>query len=356
MPDLQIDLSRPVLVTGASGYVAGWIVKQLLELGLTVHAAVRDPEARAKLAHLDALAAKGPGRLRYFKADLLAAGAYQEAMAGCSVVFHTASPFTLNIKDAQQELITPALEGTRNVLTSVNQTASVQRVVLTSSCAAIYGDNIDMRQTPRGMFDESVWNHTSSLSHQPYSYSKTLAERAAWEIAKAQSRWDLVVINPSLVLGPALQAHTTSESFEILRQFGDGRMASGAPDFYIGAVDVRDVASAHVRAAFLPQAQGRHIISGHDTSLPQMAQALLPEWGARYPIPRRILPKWAVWLFGPLMDKTVSRRMLARNVGHVWRADNSKSRRELGLTYRPLQESLHEMFAQIEAQGGFAQK
>ncbi|WP_237171493.1 NAD-dependent epimerase/dehydratase family protein [Pandoraea pulmonicola] len=343
---MEIDKNKPVMVTGATGYVASWIVKRLLEEGVTVHAAVRDPVDRNKVRHLDEMAAKLPGTLRYFAADLLDQGSYAEAMAGCGIVFHTASPFTLNVRDAQKDLVDPALLGTRNVLETANRTASVTRVVLTSSCAAIYGDNADLEKTPRGVFTEEVWNSSSSLTHIPYSYSKTVAEREAWEIVGKQSRWNLVVVNPSLVIGPGLNAHGTSESFNIVRQMGDGRMKAGAPDIGVGAVDVRDLAEAHLRAAYLPKAQGRNIISGHNTSLLEIASALLPKFDA-YPVPRRTLPKWLVWLVAPLVDKTTTRKFVSRNVGFPWRADNGKSVRDLGMVYRPLADSIQDMFQQM---------
>ncbi|MBX9801073.1 MAG: NAD-dependent epimerase/dehydratase family protein [Burkholderiaceae bacterium] len=343
---LNIDKSKPVLVTGASGYVAGWIVKRLLEEGVTVHAAVRDPQDLKKLVHLNELAAVLPGTIRYFKADLLEDGSYAQAMQGCAIVFHTASPFKLDVSDPQKELVEPAKLGTRNVLETANKTESVQRVVLTSSCAAIYGDCADIEKTPGHIFTEDVWNTSSSLQHVPYAYSKTVAEHEAWAIADGQSRWDLVVINPSLVLGPGLSAQSTSESFNLVRQLGNGKMKAGAPDVGIGAVDVRDVAAAHVHAAYLPQAKGRHIVSGHNTSLPGIAATLLPKYAA-YPIPRRILPKWLVWLAAPLADKSTTRKFVARNVGYAWRADNSKSIRELKILYRPLQVTMHDMFQQM---------
>lgn len=344
---LPSDLTTPVLVTGATGYVAGWVVKRLLEAGLTVHATVRDPSKRAKLQHLEALAAQTPGTLRFFAADLLKPGSFAEAMAGCSVVFHTASPFSMEVSDPQKQLVEPAQLGTRNVLEQANETPSVERVVLTSSCAAIYGDNADLLSTPKGMFTEEVWNTSSSLEHQPYSYSKTVAEREAWTLAKAQSRWKLVVVNPSLVMGPGVNPHGTSESFNIIRQLGDGRMASGVPNMGFGLVDVRDLAEAHLRAAFTPEAEGRHIISGHNTSFFEMAEALVADYGRDYPIPRRKLPKWLVWLVGPLANKAMTRKMIARNVGHPWKADNSKSVRELGMSYRSLGESMTDFFAQM---------
>ncbi len=194
-----IDKSKPVLVTGATGYVAGWLIKELLKDGITVHAAVRNPLDKKKTAHLDEIAAKSKGSIRYFKSDLLTEGSYFEAMQGCELVFHTASPFTTNVKDPQKELIEPAVKGTENVLNTANNTASVKRVVVTSSCAAIYTDASDCAMAPDGIVTEEIWNTTASLDYQPYSYSKTLAEKKAWEIAGKQSQWDLVTINPALV-------------------------------------------------------------------------------------------------------------------------------------------------------------
>lgn len=343
-----IDTGKPVLVTGASGYVAGWIVKRLLESGYTVHAAVRDPNNPAKVAHLERLAAELPGTLRFYKADLLEDGSYAEAMEGCAVVFHTASPFTLDESDPQKKLIEPALEGTRNVLRQANATDSVRRVVLTSSCAAIYGDNADIRATRSGRFTEDDWNTTSSLDHKPYSFSKTLAEREAWKIASVQDRWDLVTINPSLVLGPGIKADTTSGSSELIGQLAGGRLRLGVPDYAFGAVDVRDVAEAHYRAGTdLSVESGRYIVSGHDTSLPELAAILRRHFGDRYPFPRGTLPKWMAWVFGPLVDRSLSRRLIARNVGIPARWDNSKSRRVLNMRYTPLETSVTGMFQQM---------
>ena len=348
---MQIDTSTPVMVTGATGYVAGRLVERLLEEGVTVHAAVRDPDDSHKLQYLNAIAEKTPGSIRYFKADLLSPGSYAEAMAGCSVVFHTASPFTTTVKDPQKELVEPAQLGTRNVLETVNETPSVKRVVLTSSCAAIYGDNADLKHTASGVFTEADWNTSSSLDHQPYAYSKTVAEKEAWKIADAQDRWDLVTINPSLVVGPGINPNATSESFDILCQFGDGTARPGVPDVGIGVVDVREVAEAHLRAAWLPEANGRYILSGHNTDFPEMAAVLRRRFGKKYPIPKRTLPKAAVWLVGPVVNKTLTRKFVSRNVNLPWRADNSRSREQLGIQYRPLDESLNEFFQQLVDSG-----
>ncbi len=344
---IHIDTSSPVLVTGATGYVAGWLIKGLLEAGVTVHASLRDPSKAEKIAHLNAIAKDAPGDIKYFKADLLDDGAYADAMQNCSIVFHTASPFTINVKDPQKELVDPAKLGTRNVLSQALKTSSVKRVVVTSSCAAIYGDNADLKKTPKGIFTEDIWNTSSSLKHNPYSFSKTEAEKEAWKIAKSQQQWDLVTINPTLIMGPGLNPKATSESFNLIRQLGDGTMKAGVPDWGFGVVDVRDVAKAHIAAAYTPEAAGRYITSGHNTNFPEMAKLLLPRFGDKYPIPRKILPKSLVWLIGPILDSSMTRKFISRNIGHPWIGDNLKSVRELGMQYRTLSETMNDFFQQM---------
>lgn len=354
MRNITFDTTAPVLVTGASGYVAGWIVKRLLEAGATVHATVRDPDNTAKTAPLQALADASPGHIRLFKADLLDPDAFADAMQDCGVVFHTASPFTVNVKDPQKDLIDPAVRGTAHVLNEATRTPTVTRVVLTSSCAAMYADAADCANAPGGVLTEAIWNTTASLAYQPYSLSKTLAEKEAWKIAQAQSQWRLVVVNPSLVLGPAIHGVPTSESFRIIKQLGDGTLRVGAPRFSFGVVDVRDLADAHVTAGFLPDAEGRHIISAHETDLLEVSRAIRPRFGGDYPVPHRTLPRWLVWLIGP--SRGLSRRYVSRNVGVPWQADNAKSRQVLGMTYRPLAETAQDMFAQMIESGAFAKR
>jgi dihydroflavonol-4-reductase len=343
----RIDKSKPVMITGATGYVAGWIVKKLLDEGLTVHAPVRDHKNTEKLQYLNKIAGNAPGTIKFYEADLLEAGSYGEAMADCQIVFHTASPFKINVADPQKELVDPAQLGTRNVLEEANRTPSVKRVVLTSSCAAIYGDNADLQKTPDGTFTEEIWNTSSSLEHQPYSYSKTVAEKEAWKVSQEQTGWDLVVINPSFVVGPGINPHATSESFKLVKQFGDGSMKSGAPRIGFGVVDVRDLAEAHFRAAFTPAAQGRYIISGHNTDTIEMAEALIDKFGKDYPIPRKSMPKWLVWMVAPMVNKAMTRKLISRNVNLPWIGDNGKGVKELSMQYRPLKDSMIEFFQQL---------
>lgn len=350
----EFDPEKPVMITGATGYVAGWIVKELLGKGLTVHAPVRDPSNPKKVGHLEAMAKEAPGTLKLFRADLLEEGSYAESAEGCQLIFHTASPFFTDVKDPQKELIDPALLGTRNVLAEANRVESVGRVVLTSSVAAIYSDNSDVAKAPGGVLTEEVWNTGSSLEHQPYNYSKTLAEREAWKIAEAQDRWQLVVINPSLVIGPGTTPKATSESFQIVRQMGDGTLRFGAPRWGMGVVDVRDLAKAHLEAGLRSEAQGRHIVSAHDTDIFEMAYCLREKFGDRFPLPHFTSPKLLVWMFGPWINPAMTREAVQKNVDVPFRADSSKAQRELGIEFRPMQESMEDMFEQMVEAGEFS--
>ncbi|SHW88937.1 NAD-dependent epimerase/dehydratase [Mycobacteroides abscessus subsp. abscessus] len=341
-----IDPDAPVLVTGASGYIGSWIVRYLLEAGHTVHGTVRNPQKPTGLEHLHKLSADHPGKLTLFKADLLDIGSFDEAMAGCELVMHTASPFLLQgVTDAQESLVRPALEGTRNVLDSVNRTKSVKRVVLTSSVVAIYGDARESRDVPGGVFTEDQWNTTSSVDHQPYSYSKTVAEQEAWRYQKAQDRWDLVTIHPGLVLGPSLTSASDSASLATMKQFADGTMVTGAPELTSGIVDVRDVADAHVRAGYTPDAHDRYLVNAASLSLLEIGQILRAKFGVLYPFPWLNVPKVAVKAVAPVIGLT--REFVATNVGYPLVFDASRSQSELGLVYRPIEQTVTDHFQQM---------
>ena len=334
------------MITGGSGFIASWIIKYLLDDGCNVHATVRDPKDKLKVGHLTAIADKASGTLKLFKADLLDPGSFAEATEGCELAMHTASPFIMSdIKNPHEELIRPALEGTRNVLDAVNHCPTVKRVVLTSSVAAIYGDAVDLQSIPGGAFTEDHWNTTSSESHQAYSYSKLVAEKEAWAMAKAQDRWDLVTINPSMVLGPSLTKYSISGSIGLVKQIGDGTGKFGVPKIKMGMVDVRDVAQAHIKAGFTPNASGRHILAATEISILEISNIIRSHFGDTYPLPKHEVPKFMVWLMAPMIGLT--RQFVSKNVGFPLKFDNSYGKKDLGLEYRPIEETITEHFQQI---------
>lgn len=345
-----LNPSQPVLVTGGTGYLASWIIKKLLQQGTPVHATVRDLDTKNKYAHLLELADQSTGSLKLFEADLLKEGSFTEAMKDCVLVFHTASPFFISkIKDPQKQLVEPAEMGTANVLRTALQTETVKRVVLTSSVAAVYGDAADAETVPGRTFTEKNWNTSSGLAHQPYSYSKTRAEKKAWEMVQMQDQWDLVVLNPAFIMGPSLNKSKESTSTATVIRLANGETRFGAPDFWYGVVDVRDVAEAHLKAAYLPAASGRYILCSEHASFPDLGKFLREKFGNSYPFPKSKLPKFLFWALGPVFG--IPRKMISKNVGYRYQLSNTKSIKELGLDYLPAKTSIQEHFEQIIRDG-----
>lgn len=343
---VSIDKTKPILVTGASGFIASWIIKYLLEDGHTVHATVRDKSDKKKVQHLLDIEKDASGKLVFFDADLLKPGDFDEAAKGCEAVMHTASPFIMQgLKDAQKQLIEPALNGTRNVLEAVNNSGSVKRVVVTSSVAAIYSDNKDIQSVPNGVFTEANWNKSSDLKHNAYSFSKTLAEREAWKMQENQNQWTLTTINPGFVLGPSLTKRKDSASISTMMQLGNGAFKSGAPDLYFGMVDVRDVAKAHILAALKEDVSGRHIMVADTKSFLDVAAVLRPEFGDNYAFPKSTLPKFLVYLVGPFIG--MSWRYTSNNIGYKIKFDNSYAKKDLGIKFRDLKTTFIDQFNQL---------
>ena len=335
------------MVTGGTGYIGAWVVNYLLEGGNKVHVTVRDISNTLKYSHLVELAEKHRGILEFFEADLLKKGSYETAMKGCEEVYHLASPFLIdNINDAQKQLIDPALEGTKNVLDAVNKSDSVKRVILTSSVAAIYGDACDMQNQGLAEYTEAHWNTTSSIKHQPYSYSKVLAEKEAHKIHDAQDRWSLAVINPGFVMGPSLFNSTSSGSIHFMKGLISGKQKMGVPNLNFGMVDVRDIAKAHLLAG-KNNSVGRHIVVQSSLSMLGMAKIIGDKFRDKYAIPKMELPKFMLYLFG--WSQGVSIKFIKRNVGYPLQFNNAKSIDELNLTYTPIETTLYDMVVQMES-------
>ncbi|KAL8028589.1 hypothetical protein ABFX02_14G170500 [Erythranthe guttata] len=262
-------MGKVVCVTGASGFIASWLVKLLLHRGYTVKATVRNLGDPSKVAHLKALEG-AKERLELFEANLLEQGSFDAAVDGCDGVFHTASPVLIdNFNDPQMELIEPAVRGTLNVLSScLKSKASIERVVLTSSMGSVmYNRDItelfttgNSSTTTTTVIDETWFSDPSFCeeTQQWYLFSKTLAEEAAFNFAK-ENGMDLLCINPGFVIGPLLQPtlNLTSQSF--LNFIREGK-SNGMPGGIFMYVDVRDVASAHLLAFENPSASGRYCV------------------------------------------------------------------------------------------------
>ncbi|KAK1961392.1 NAD dependent epimerase/dehydratase [Colletotrichum sublineola] len=343
--------SPPHLVTGGSGFIAQHLINELLLQGFCVHTTVRSLKNAKKVASLKVLQEKYPtGRLKLFEADLLQWGSFKQAMQGCAVVHHVASPFFMaeKIKDGQKQCVEPALKGTQNVLAAVEETDSVKRVVLTSTIGAILGDYSDVSDRMAGVLSENYFNETSTVDHNPYHYSKVLAEKEAWGLAKRQGRWDLVVICPGLVFGPPLSAGSDSGSLYLVDELLRGELFFGVPNLSFATVDVRDVAAVHVKAAETPSAKGRYIVASKEMATFLDISRFLRKLSKSPLIPRHQLPDVFVHVLGPLFFGLTT-RWIKRNLGVRFIVDNSRTLNELNITLRPLETTLTDHFNAWEA-------
>ncbi|MBF6286303.1 SDR family oxidoreductase [Nocardia cyriacigeorgica] len=324
-----------VLVTGATGFIAGHVIAELLDHGYAVRGTVRSLADTGKRQHLVELAERAGGEIDFVAADLDSDTGWPAAVAGCDYVLHVASPFPSAPPDDEQEMIDTAVNGTLRVLRAAANAGTVRRVVLTSSIAAIaYGHRHDAMRT------EADW---TVVERSPaYQKSKTLAERAAWDFAAEHFGADgpeLTVVNPGMVLGPALSA-ATSTSHEPVRMLL-GRQVPGSPRVGWATVDVRDLAVAHRLAMETPEAAGkRYICAGEHLWMRDLGRLLAEEFGPRgFRVPTRQLPDLLVRAIA-VLDKTV--RLTVPSLGLVERLSAERAERELGWTMRPVRESVRD--------------
>ncbi|WP_345569512.1 NAD-dependent epimerase/dehydratase family protein [Streptomyces plumbiresistens] len=332
---------RAVAVTGGSGFVGGHLVRRLLVRGYAVRTTVRSLAHTAKVRPLREMQEEFPGRLDLFEADLLREGSFDDAIRGCRVVFHVASPFFMpeKIKDGRRDMVDPALLGTRNVLGSLERTPTVERLVFTSTVGAIFGDYADVLGMDDQVLAEKYFNTTSTVQNNPYHYAKTVAERAAWEAEAAQDRWRMVSVNPGLILGPSLSPASESGSLFLLEELFKGYFFYGAPDFAFTTADVREVADAHIAAAENPEAKGRYIVAAPTmTSFHDLSRIIRAHHPRDLRLPRTALPHWPVRVLGPAFGLTQD--YIRGHLGIRFRVDNSRSVHELGITYRPIEQTV----------------
>ena len=327
-------MSATVLVTGISGFIAKHVALQLLAAGHTVRGTIRRPaaadEVRASLARHGA----DIDRLSFVVADLGADAGWADAIAGCEFIQHVASPFPIKAPADREALVPAAREGTLRILRH-GLKAGVSRIVETSSMVAM------MYRADRPadvLVGESDWSDAEWPPLSAYIVSKTRAERAAWEFLRATAAQNkLCTVNPGLVLGPLLDTRFGT-SLEVIRLFMSGAYPA-LPPVSFPVVDVRDLASVHVRAMTAANCGGRRLIATSATiSMRDMAVMLrdaFPDRPRR--IPTRVLPSLVVRLLA-LFDRQL--RSLLGDLGVAARADSAYVTTLTGVNFRPARESV----------------
>jgi len=315
-----------VFVTGASGFIAKHILRELLEKGYEVRASVRSEARKAEIEELFPEA-----QLEFAFLDLGKDDGWSDAMQGCDVLMHTASPFPLSEPKDPEELIRPAVDGTLRAMKAA-KAAGITRVILTSSCAAIYKDSSKPKDAPS---TEENWTSVGEPSVGAYEASKTLAEKAAWDFVAENPEIALTTINPGGVFGSSMDARYGS-SLEIVEQLMTGKIPM-APQVSLIVVDVRDVAMMHVAAIDLEEAKGERFAAASDTLRLVELGKILKDWDPSLKAPTRELPNWLVRVLGRFM---ADMKPIAASLGLNVAVSGNKAERVFGFKFIPAKDAL----------------
>ena len=321
-------MTETVLVTGGSGYVAGWCIVELLKRGYAVRTTLRSLAKEAAICSVIAKLVDPEDRLTFAAADLTSDEGWDAAVAGCDYVLHVASPLGTDNPKNPDELIIPAREGALRVLRA-SAKAGVKRVVMTSACAAASPSSY----TEDGITDETLWTDPSDPTLSAYRKSKTLAELAAWDFMKEhQDETALTTILPGAVFGPILSADHVGTA-QVIGRMLQGRVP-GTPRIGLEVVDVRDLADAHIRAMTSPDAAGERFIAVSEFMwMGDMAKVLRSKLGAKAnKVPTQVIPDFVVKV---LARFDAGLESLVPGLGRKNRHTAAKAQRVLGWKPRP---------------------
>src|SRR5258706_2484024 len=336
---------KPILVTGASGFLAIHTIIQLLEQGYKVRGTLRGLARESEIRDTIAQYVQATDRLEFVTADLLQDSGWDKFVDGCESVLHIASPFPLLAPKDEDELIIPAVQGTQRVLHAAHN-AKIKRVVIVSSNAAISAGHTGENR----LFDENDWSNIEN-NIGAYSKSKTLAERAAWSFINGPenvNKLEMVSINPPLIFGPVPNKDFPT-SGEMIRIFMHGEVP-GVARLKIAIADVRDVASAIILGMTTPDAAGNRFACPTATVwYKDIVDILHKEFaGQGYKIPRTVFPNFLVRIMA-LLDKRVA--LVSRDVDWDYELSNEKSKRVLKWQPRSKDEAILSMAHSLIEQG-----
>lgn len=337
-------MAGTVLVSGGTGYIAGELIRQLLDRGWTVHTTVRN-KARSEAAVRERSGGVGNDRMKVFSAELLSDDGWAEAVAGCTHMAHVASPIAASVPKDENDMIIPAREGTLRALRFAKE-AGVTRFVQTSSLAAVAYGRSDKEYT----VSEKDWTDITHPDAYPYVKSNTIAERAARDwMAEHGGEMEFVSVNPSMVLGP-IHDPDFSPSVEAVRQLLAGEVPM-APDLGFAIVDTRDTAALHVKCLEEPGLDGeRFLAAGGFYKFIEVAKMLkdgLPPEHTKK-VPTRVMPNFLVG-FLSLFNEGI--RSIKSELGKSRHCDTSHAKERLGWETRPAEESVIDCAKSLIAHG-----
>jgi dihydroflavonol-4-reductase len=325
---------KTVLVTGGSGYLGGWCIVELLRRGYRVRTTVRNPSRETEVHEAVDSQVDSHHNLTVHQADLMSDEHWDNVIEGCDYVLHVASPFPPSQPKDPDELIVPAREGTLRVLGKALD-HGVQRVVVTSSIAAVRL----AKGSEKRVLDEDDWTDPDSPDLTPYVRSKTIAERAAWDMVRERDEEErLAVVNPGAIIGPVLHSDL-SYSLQAIERLLKG--SPGVPRLGFNFVDVRDVADLELRAMTSPDAGGKRFIAVTKwlwmAEAGEILRARLGDQASK--VPTRTIPDFLVRGMA-LFDGGI--RSIVGTLGKRTDLTSERARSELGWSPRPIEDTVAE--------------
>jgi len=338
-----------VAVTGSAGFIGGWVVKQLLDKGYRVRACVRDVNDDEKTGFLKSMPGHASGRLTLHTADLDTPGCFDDVFRGCHGIAHLSHVSTYDDEDYVKRVCDHIIE-------SVNRSDSVNRVVVTSSIAAVISEQ-DMQELVRrpvlfeGRYpDEQNPNRTTARG-QGYSIGKVIAERAFADAARSSGRWDAITCCPGDNVGPILSRHQKERGpwqhqieTMLLGRYSQNVVGAYRPWY---TVDVRDVAEAHIRMLERDGLENGERFIAWSTETRNVEDVcasidrLLPELGFA-----------GATLFDPLPEKVKAREAQFRAIWNGCELRNDRIKAALGMEFRSLDESIRDCVESLITIGG----
>lgn len=331
-------MKKIACVTGATGFIGTHLVRDLLASGHTVRCAVRDSKNLEKTAHLFDIAKElnATDRLTTHSASLEKAGDFDHIIEGCHWVFHLASAVKTHAEDPIKDIIDVSVDGTKNVLRSVEKSSSVQGLAITSSITAV----LSLEPKPGYTYTEDDWFDGTNPYESAYPISKAKAEQAVWDFHKKLSNRKLtvLVVNPALVIGKPYCKHHISSSLRVIEDLILGRY-KGAPNLGYGLVDVGDVVKV-LKTGLEKGITGRYNLQERSMWLKEMIAVIKNELSDRN-IPDRHIPSFLLYLRGFVKGKGAVAN-LKRTLGREDLVSSDKAKKDFDLTFQSIESSLQE--------------
>jgi len=321
-----------ILVTGGTGFIGSYLLRQLVAKGERVRAIKRATSPMSLVQDIT-------DKVEWFEADILDLGSLEEAFQGVTHVYHAAAVISFNPKEAGR-MRAINVEGTANIVNLCLE-YKVKKLLYVSSVAAIGRSETDINVN-----EETKWKQSKLNSN--YGKSKFKAECEVWR--GIEEGLNAAIVNPTVVLGAGIWSNGSCKLFQRVEQG-----LSYYPEGITGFVDVRDVARASIQLMNSDVSAERFLLSGENLSFLDFISTTAGHLGKPAPT-KKVNKNTLIWLSRldwlksklsgshPLLTKET-----ANNSSHINKYDGSKITRFIPFKYTPVETTIKETCKEVIA-------